>query len=294
MKYNSFCFFTVIILLLNDAIFAQETTVQLPTNDNTSSFNITKNNGASVLKVNGSGQISGDGSGLSNVKSVTSYAQGNQSVYFHEGMIAGLNLYEAQKMREVTISCPGPGVIFALASGYCDWESKGEDLVRIWFYPHPTVSPTSSWETPDFHNLRIVSDYQCADSSDQYTSWSITKTYSVSSAQNYTVSVCADKPFTSSKVLIGDVVLQLMYFPTGGTGEASPRIAYSGDAEELQPDGIDTNTIDGSPMGTPEENIVNPGNETSDQDTKIKKLESELELIKQQLNQLLEINKVNK
>ena len=227
--------------------FAQETTFQLPTNDNTSGFTVIKNNGSSVMKVDGSGKMIGDGSGLSNVKSVVNYAQGNQSVYFHEGMIPGLNLYEAQKMREVTINCPGPGIIFASASGYCDWESKDEDLVRIWFYPHPTVSPTSSWETPDFHNLRIVSDYQCADSSDQYTSWSITKTYTVSSAQNYTVSVCADKPFTSSKVLIGDVVLQLIYFPTSGTGEASASIAYSGNAEELSTDSNIPNTVDGSP-----------------------------------------------
>lgn len=224
-------------------INANLTTLKLATNDNTSKLDITKNNGTSVLKVAGNGAIVGDGSGLSFVKSISNYIQGNQSVYFHEGMIPGLNLYEAQKMRELTISCPGPGIIIAQASGYCDWESKDEDLVRIWLYPHPTVSPTSSWETPDFHNLRIVSDYQCADSSDQYTSWSISKTYTVSSAQNYTVSVCADKPFTSSKVLIGDVVLQLMFFPTGGVGPSAKIVSTNDNAGNSN---ININTMDGA------------------------------------------------
>ncbi|MBU1099569.1 MAG: hypothetical protein KKA84_04115 [Bacteroidetes bacterium] len=296
-------------ILFTGIALAQETTLKLPTNDNTSSFNITKNNGTSVLKVDGSGKMTGDGSGLSNVKSVVAYAQGNQSVYFHEGMIPGLNLYEAQKMREVTISCPGPGIIFASASGYCDWESKDEDLVRIWLYPHPTVIPTSSWQTPDFHNLRIVSDYKCADSSDQYTSWSITKTYTVSSAQNYTVSVCADKPFTSSKVLIGDVVLQLMYFPTGGTGSANFKIVTSNNPEAIDPslptmelflsdqstDGQSAeyfyDTLDGSPGGrklgsTFEENANrDPGQNSED---KIKVLENEIAELNRKLNMLIE------
>jgi len=234
------------IFLLSANLFSQETTLKLPTNDNTSSFNVTKENGVSLFKVLGNGELSGDGSGLLNVKPLVAYAQGNQSVYFHEGLIPGLNLYEAQIMREVTIHCPGPGIIFAQASGYCDWESKDEDLVRIWFHPHPTVSPTSSWETPDFHDLRIVSDYQCADSSDQYTSWSITKTYTVSGAQDYTVKVCADKPFTSSKVLIGDVVLQLIYFPTGGTGSSGSSYFLPEQPETQTFDNVENESIDGS------------------------------------------------
>lgn len=284
VKMKKICLFLSagFILLLSLPIMGQETSLTLPTNDNTSSFNVTKNNGTSIFRVDGSGKMTGDGSGLSNVKPAINYLQGNQSVYFHEGMIPGLNLYEAQIMREVTISCPGAGVIFAHASGYCDWESKEEDLVRIWFHPHPTITPTNSWETPDFHNLRILSDYQCADSSDQYTSWSISKVYSVSSAQNYTVKVCADKPFTSSKLLIGDVILTLMFFPTGGTGQANPMIAYSGISEELEPDmNVSSESIDGAPPGFEE-----PEQTMSDGD-KIIKLEAEVAELKRTLNLLL-------
>lgn len=277
--------------LLAANIFAQETGLLLPTNDNTSYFNIMKQNGTSVFKVDGNGQMSGDGSGLSYVKPVAAYVQGNQSVYFHEGMIAGLNLYEAQKMRELTISCPGPGIIFAIASGYCDWESVDIDLVRIWFYPHPTVSPTTSWETPDFHNLRIVSDYGCTDSSDEYTSWSITKTYTVNSAQNYTVSVCADKPFTSSKVLIGDVSLQLLFIPTGGTGSAS--LVSASLPAESSPEIFPANVgIDGSPVSNTLEEKVKPQNLKSNSDKdRISALENEIKELKEKLDSLLEKKK---
>ncbi len=270
------------ILLLSLPIMGQETTLTLPTNDNTSNFNITKQNGTSVLKIDGSGKISGDGSGLSNVKPVAAYAEGNLSVYFHEGMIPGLNLYEAQIMREVTINCPGPGIIFAQASGYCDWESPDEDLARIWFHPHPTISPTGDWETPDFHNLRIVSDYQCTDSSDQYTSWSITKTYTVGSVQNYTVKICADKPFTSSKFLIGDVSLQLLFIPTGGTGEANLSIATSEiRGTYVNESGINQG-IDGSPATFSGEN----------EKDRISILEDEIKALKEKLNRILEMDGV--
>ena len=276
-------YFTFIMLIMMGTMLAQETTIQLPTNDNTSSFNITKQNGTDLFSVDASGRMSGDGSGLSNVKPVVAYAQGNQSVIFHEGAIPGLNLYEAQIMREVTIDCPGPGIIIAQASGYCDWESTNEDLVRIWFHPHPTVSPTGSWETPDFHNLRIVSDYQCADSSDQYTSWSITKTYTVSSQQSYTVKICADKPFSYSKVLIGDVVLQLMYFPTGGTGSSQVRIASSDLSDHTTQSHYSENSIDGSRP------IMNTNASAPDSDQeRIEKLENEVNVLKQQLQRLLE------
>ncbi|HPR33702.1 MAG TPA: hypothetical protein PLK12_16495, partial [Prolixibacteraceae bacterium] len=263
---------------------ASGTNLVLPTNDNTSSFTVTKNNGSTVFMVDGSGRMTGDGSGLSNVKPVINYAQGNQSVYFHEGMIPGLNLYEAQKMREVTISCPGPGVILAMASGYCDWESKDEDLVRIWFYPHPTVSPTSSWETPDFHNLRILSDYQCADSSDQYTSWAHHKIYTVSSAQNYTVSICADKPFTSSKVLIGDVVLNLIFFPTGGTGGGLGSSGLTFATSETQENERIVNPNDisqGTPYTSP------PSNEEEPVKDILKRQQAEIDSLKNILTRLI-------
>jgi len=273
---------SLLVLFFGLPIYGQETTLQLPTDDNTSSFNVTKNNGTSVFKVDGSGCMSGDGSGLANTKSVVNYLQGNQYVRFHEGAIPGLNLYEAQVMREVTISCPGPGVIWAHYGGYLDWESVNEDLARIWFWPHPTVSPISDWQTPDFHNLQIVSDYQCADSSDQYTSWSISKVYTVSGAGDFTVKVCGDKPFTSSKLLICDICLYLLYIPTGGTGPSGALFASSQAPEEIYPDTPTGNTIDGlQPYNEQEEK---PTNETA----RITKLENEIDELKQKINLLLE------
>jgi len=212
--------------------FSEETAITLPTNDDTSSFNVKKNDGTDVFKVDGSGRMTGDGSGLSNVRPIIVFSNGDDGLSQHnisqatpyfvyqgrgfvflEGYISGLNLYEAQIMKELTINCPGPGTILAQATGYADWRSVDEDLVRIWFYPHPSVTPTSSWETPDFHNLMVVSDYQCADRSDQYTSWSISRCYTVSSAQVFTVRICADKPFTESAFVISDIDFQLMFFP---------------------------------------------------------------------------------
>jgi hypothetical protein len=196
---------------------------------------VKKNNGTDVFKVDGSGQMTGDGRGLSNVRPIVVFSNGDAGVaevsnfgcaiagvypisqhrafLFQEGCIPGLNLYEAQIMKELTINCPGPGTIVAQASGYIQWISDQEDLARIWFFPHPSVSPTSSWETPDFHNLRIISDCHCSDKSDQYTTWSISRCYTVSSAQNFTVRICADKPFTESALLISDIDMQLMFFP---------------------------------------------------------------------------------
>ncbi|MBN1397179.1 MAG: hypothetical protein JXA06_04020 [Bacteroidetes bacterium] len=276
----AFLFLFILTVIVFDS-YSQETTLRLPTSDNTSGFNVTKEDNTSVFKVDGSGRMSGDGSGLSNVRAGVKYIQGNQSVYFHEGMIPGLNLYEAQIMREVTINCPGPGIILAMAGGYLDWESADEDLVRIWFHPHPTVSP-DNWETPDFHNLIIVSDYQCADSSDQYTSWSHSKVYTVSGAGNFTVRCCGDKPFTTSKVLVGDVRMQLMFFPTGGTGWASFRIATSDIPEDIKSDPVNANTIDGSsPLNRQDKPAINDA-------SRINKLENEIEVLKQKINALLE------
>lgn len=225
------------ILCLAVIGYAQETSVTLPTNDNTSSFNVKNQAGTDVFKVDGSGRMTGDGSGLSNVRPIVVFSNGDSGapehyivdttdegyfIYqgrgfvFREGYIPGLNPYEAQIMKELTINCPGPGIIIAQATGYADWRSRNEDLARIWFHPHPDVTP-NDWETPDYHNLMVVSDYQCTDRTDQYTSWAISKCYTVSSAQNFTVRICADKYFNSSALILSGVSMQLIYFPTGGT-----------------------------------------------------------------------------
>ena len=142
---------------------------------------------------------------------MVAYVQGDQTVVFQEGAIPGLNTYEAQILRQVTINCPGPGTIVAQATGHITWLSTDQDIARIWFHPH-NVSPYD-WETPDYDNLRIFTDCNCADATDQYSPWSISKVYTVGSAGNLTVRVCADNPWMESHIEIGDVSMQLMFFP---------------------------------------------------------------------------------
>jgi hypothetical protein len=73
------------------------TVLKLPTSDDNSSLKVKNSSGNLVFGVDGYGLINGDGSGLSNVRPVIAYEQGNQSVYFHEGLIPGLNLYEEKQ-----------------------------------------------------------------------------------------------------------------------------------------------------------------------------------------------------
>ena len=208
---------------------AEETSITLPTNDGTSSFTIKKNDGTEVFKVDGSGAMTGNGSGLSHVKPIVVFSNGDydapehsvtvgaafyegRGFVFTEGYPPGLNLYEAQAIKTLTINCPGPGIIVAQATGYASWRSTDEDLARIWFHPHPDVPP-DNWETPDYKNLRIVADFKNAATQDQYTSWSISKSYVIPSAQSFTVRICADKPYTSSAFILSDISMQLMFFP---------------------------------------------------------------------------------
>ena len=94
-----------------------EKNIPLNTNDATSSLNITKNNGASVMKVDGTGRITGDGSGLSNVKPLLNYVGGDQRYQ----ITANYGTYN--NVRSVTMTAPSNGVCFVMASGYVDWES---------------------------------------------------------------------------------------------------------------------------------------------------------------------------
>lgn len=191
-----------------------EKNIQLNTNDATSSLNINKNNGTSVLKVDGTGKITGDGSGLSNVKPLLNYIGGDQRYQ----ITANYGSYN--NVRSVTMTAPSNGVCFVMASGYADWESTGWDLLLagILCDQDPNTSWTAENEWYDY--LNIITDYNCPDSSDQYTSFSQHRCISVS-AGTHTFYLWANKHSATSKTEVADVNLSVMFFPTGGTGKSS-------------------------------------------------------------------------
>ncbi len=87
--------------------------------------------------------------------------------------------------------------------------------MRYWFHPHDTVFP-GDWKTPDYHNLGILTrENKTVDLSDTdiYLPFSCSKTYQISSAQSFTVRFAADIPLTGGKFSVGDVAMQLLYFP---------------------------------------------------------------------------------
>lgn len=189
-------------------------TIQLNTNDNTSSIDIKKNNGTSVFKVDGSGRITGDGSGLSNVKPLINYVGGDQRYQ----ITANYGSYN--NVRSVTIDVPSSGVCFVMASGYADWESTGWDLLLAGILCDQ--NPNTSWDAEDewYNYLNIITDYNCPDSSDQYTSFSQHRVIPVS-AGTHTFYLWANKHSAAAKTEVADVNLSVMFFPTGGTGKSS-------------------------------------------------------------------------
>jgi len=189
-------------------------TIQLNTNDNTSSIDITKNNGTSVFKVDGSGKVTGDGSGLSNVKPLINYTGGDQRYQ----ITANYGSYN--NVRFVTLDIPSNGVCFVMASGYVDWESIGWDLLLSGILMDQ--DPNISWDAEDewYEYLNILTDYNCPDSSDQYTSFSQHRCIPVS-AGTHTFYLWANKHSAASKTEVADVNLSVMFFPTGGTGKSS-------------------------------------------------------------------------
>jgi hypothetical protein len=195
------------------SLYAQETTLELPTNDNTSSFNVTKNNGTSVFKVDGTGRITGDGSGLSNTKPLINYIKGNQWVMINS------NHGSYDNVRTVTLTVPGPGIVWAQASGTARWESKGWDLLLCSILMD--ADPNDSWSAEDewYSNLKILTDYNCADSSDQYTGFTVQNFFYVN-AGTHTFTLWANKYSSSARTSVMDVSLVAMFIPTGGTGKA--------------------------------------------------------------------------
>jgi hypothetical protein len=197
---------------------AQETTLSLPTNDNTSSFNITKDNGTSIFKVDGSGRITGDGSGLSNTKPLINYIQGNQMFHITK------NYGHYDNVRQVTLTVPGPGIVWATVTGYIRWESTGWDVFLGSILADFEGDPNDSWIAEDtwYYHLLIATDYACADSSDQYTTLALQRCIPVN-AGTHTFTFWANKYTSSAKVRLDDVCMVTAYFPTAGTGKEAIR-----------------------------------------------------------------------
>jgi hypothetical protein len=158
-------------------------------------------------------QYIGDGSQLSNVKPVAAYSGGNMRYQ----ITANYGTYN--RVKTVTITVPAAGICIVFASGYVDWESTGWDLLLSGIL---MSNPNTSWpaESEWYSYLNILTDYNCADSSDQYTSFSQHRGFTVYSGGTYTFNLWANKYSSASITEVGDVNMSVMYFPTGGTPAA--------------------------------------------------------------------------
>ncbi len=187
------------------------TILRLPTNDENSNLKVANSDGKVVFGVDGSGMMYGDGSGLSNVKSFAQTRGGNQLRQITK------NYAFYQNVKSVTIETPSSGKCFVMASGYVRWESKGWDLYLASILKN--ANPNTSWddEKEFFDYLNIATDYNCADSSDQYASFAQHRCFNVD-AGTQTFVLWANKYSSKAKVRMDDVNLTVLFFPTAGTG----------------------------------------------------------------------------
>ncbi len=187
------------------------TILRLPTNDENSNLKVANSDGKVVFGVDGSGMMYGDGSGLSNVKSFAQTKGGNQLCQITK------NYAYYQNVRSVTITAPSSGKCFVMASGYARWESKGWDLYLASILRN--ANPNTSWndENEFYKYLNIATDYNCADSSDQYASFAQHRCFNVD-AGTQTFTLWVNKYTKEAKVRMDDVNLTVLFFPTAGTG----------------------------------------------------------------------------
>ena len=98
-----------------------------------------------------------------------------------------------------------------MASGYVDWESKGWDVLLSAILcdqdPNTSEAAKNEW----YSYLNILTDYNCADSSDQYTSFSQHRCIPVS-AGTHTFNLWANKYSIDSKTEVGDVNMTVIFF----------------------------------------------------------------------------------
>ncbi len=127
-------------------------------------------------------------------------------------VVSNYGSYDNVRRASLTVSTSGYCV--ALASGYLDWESTGWDLYLGGILMDQ--DPNSSWaaENEWYSYLNIVTDYNCPDSSDQYTSMAQHRTFSVG-AGTHTFTLWVNKYTSSSKTELGDVNLTVIFIPTG-------------------------------------------------------------------------------
>ena len=218
------------------------TSLRLPTNNATSSLTVTKSSGAEVFKVDGAGRMTGDGSGLSNVKPLINYIGGNQR---HQ-VLSNYGRYD--NVRTVTLTVPANGVCMAMASGYIDWESTGWDLYLGAILMDE--DPNSSWTAENhwYSYLNITTDYNCPDSSDQYTGFSQHRSFPVS-AGTHTFTLWVNKYSSASKTELGDVNLTVLFIPTGGTGTPLPESPKMEDKQVVQESAGHFTSVPRSPNG---------------------------------------------
>jgi len=200
-------------------------TIQLNTQDINSSISIDDSSGTSLFKVYGNGRITGDGSGLSNVKPLINYIGGNQELRINS------NYGSYTNVRTVTFTVPASGVCFVIASGVARWESTGWDLLlaSILMDENPNSSLTA--ENNFYYYLCLNTDFNCTDSSDQYSSFCQQRCFNVS-AGTHTFTLWANKYSPSARVRVLDVNLSVMYFPTAGTGKTPEEIELETKQEE--------------------------------------------------------------
>ena len=263
------------------------TILRLPTSDANSSLKISNSDSTIVFGVDGRGLLNGDGSGLSNVKSLTKTIGGNQRYQ----ITANYGSWNA--VRTVSFTAPSSGVCFVMASGYVDWESKGWDVLLSGILCDQ--NPNSSWSAENewYSNLNILTDYNCADSSDQYTSFAQHRCISVSEG-SHTFYLWANKYTSSSKTEVGDVNLTVLFFPTGGTGSAKLKSTEIEEAEESKEpfDRSRQRNIDGSYASFQVDNEYDikppPMDELESQKIINQKLEERIKLLENKLELLLQ------
>jgi len=253
--------------------------IRLPTNDNTSSVKIMKNNGTSVFKVNGAGQMAGDGSGLSNIRGLANTVGGN----FSYDITCNYGTYN--NVRSVTITTPSSGKCFVMASGYIRWESKGWDLLLASILRNS--NPNNSWDAENefYRYLNLLTDYNCSDSSDQYTSFAQHRCFNVGTGTQ-TFTLWANKYTSSALVRVDDVNLSVLFFPTSGSGPASvPMLKTTQLPEEVQNYDFIEGSVDGHSPPVSDESPPDKTTELkmliNNQDERIKELEKKLELLLQ-------------
>ena len=219
------------------------TILRLPTNDDNSNLKVANSDGKVVFGVDGSGMMYGDGSGLSNVRPLMKSAGGNSLTQ----ITANYAWY--QNVKSVTLETPCSGKCFVMASGYARWESKGWDLYLASILRN--ADPNESWDAENefFHNLNLATDYNCADSSDQYASFAQHRCFNVG-AGTQTFTLWANKYSSSSKVRLDDVNITVLFFPTSGTGGGTLKSARLDAENEQQEANVPFTNIPRRPDGS--------------------------------------------